>query len=63
MIDEPEFVDGDDEEGFNIGDVDLADVDLPKLEKLADLFAEVEAIKDDDERLTAAKALVAKIGA
>lgn len=63
MIDEPEFVDGDDEEGFNIGDVDLADVDLPKLEKLAELFAEVEAIKDDDERLTAAKALVAKIGA
>jgi hypothetical protein len=58
-----DFVDGDDQEGFNIGDVDLADVDLPKLEKLAELFAEVEAIKDDDERLTAAKALVAKIGA
>ena len=58
-----DFVDGDGQEGFNIGDVDLADVDLPKLEKLAELFAEVEAIKDDDERLTAAKALVAKIGA
>jgi len=53
----------DDEEGFNVNDVDLADVDVPKLEKLAELFAEVEAIKDDDERLTAAKALVAKIGA
>ncbi len=63
MSDEPEFVDGDGQEGFNLGDVDLADVDLPKLEKLAELFAEVEAIKDDDERLTAAKALVAKIGA
>lgn len=55
--------DGDWAEGFNVDDVDLADVDLPKLEKLAELFAEVEAIKDDDERLTAAKALVAKIGA
>ena len=54
---------GDDDEGFNIGDVGLADVDVPKLEKLAELFAEVDAIKDDDERLTAAKALVAKIGA
>jgi hypothetical protein len=57
-----DFVDGDDDEGFNIQDVDLADVDVPKLEKLAELFAEVDAIKDDDERLTAAKKLVAKVG-
>ena len=57
------FVDGDDDEGFNIEDVDLADVDVPKLEKLAELFAEVNAIENDDERLIAAKKLVAKVGA
>ena len=53
----------DDQEGFNVDDVDLADVDVPNLNKLAELFAEVDAIKDDDERLTAAKAIVAEIGA
>jgi hypothetical protein len=53
----------DDQEGFNIDDVDLADVDVPMLNKLAGLFDDVEAIEDDDERLTAAKALVAEIGA
>ena len=58
-----DFVDGDDQEGFNVDDVDLADVDVPNLNKLAELFAEVDAIKDDDERLTAAKAIVAEIGA
>ena len=59
----PLFVDGDDDEGFNIEDVDLADVDVPKLEKLAELFAGVNAIENDGERLIAAKKLVAKVGA
>ena len=58
-----DFIDGDGDEGFNVGDVDLADVDVPKLEKLAELFAEIDAIENDDERLIAAKKLVAKVGA
>lgn len=62
IIPAADLPDEDDHESFTAGDVDPDTIDWDQVTDLQARYDAVNAIVDDDERLAAARALVAEMG-